>query len=185
MRLLHLVLAIGVAFAWKTKKRHLKKEEEQREEVEGVEEVEEDVEAVEEGVELPLEVVELEAVELELDTIDQWPEDMGPEAMISMSPLNCLRVLTLVVSINLRADERVDAVILTVVSPSNEEVTLFHGGNGGNLKTPLVLAEGEYITFMEAHAGKHKDRTRVKYIKFTTNKGNFIEGGTQCWNGHC
>ncbi|ETI44859.1 hypothetical protein F443_10469 [Phytophthora nicotianae P1569] len=84
-----------------------------------------------------------------------------------------------VLSINLRASERVDAVILTIVSPSGEESTLYHGGDGGELKKPLALAEGEYITVMEAHAGKQKGHTRVKYIKFTTNKGNFIEGGTR------
>ncbi|OWZ02772.1 hypothetical protein PHMEG_00025605 [Phytophthora megakarya] len=84
-----------------------------------------------------------------------------------------------VLSINLRTGERVDAVILTIVSPTGEEATLVHGGSGGDLKTPLALAEGEYITFMEAHAGKHKGHTRIKYIKFTTNKGNFIEGGTK------
>ncbi|POM70916.1 Hypothetical protein PHPALM_12589 [Phytophthora palmivora] len=84
-----------------------------------------------------------------------------------------------VLSINLRVGERVDAVILTVVSPSGEEATLFHGGDVGDLKTPLALAEGEYITSMEAHSGKHKGYTRIKYIKFTTNKGNFIEGGTR------
>ncbi|KAG3149165.1 hypothetical protein PC128_g23459 [Phytophthora cactorum] len=87
-----------------------------------------------------------------------------------------------VLSINLRAAERVDAVILTIVNPSGEESTLYHGGRGGVLKTPLALAEGEYITIMEAHTGKHKEHTRVKYIKFTTNLGNFIEGGT--WMGY-
>ncbi|KAF1795419.1 Jacalin-like lectin domain [Phytophthora cactorum] len=87
-----------------------------------------------------------------------------------------------VLSINLRAAERVDAVILTIVNPSGEESTLYHGGGGGDLKTPLALAEGEYITVMEAHAGKHKERTRIKYIKFTTNLGNFIEGGTRTDN---
>ncbi|POM62236.1 hypothetical protein PHPALM_28637 [Phytophthora palmivora] len=87
-----------------------------------------------------------------------------------------------VLSINLRVAKRVDAVILTVVSPSGEEATLFHGGNGGDLKTPLALAEGEYITSMEAHSGKHKGHTRIKYIKFTTNKGNFIEGGSRTDN---
>ncbi|KAF4139631.1 Jacalin-like lectin domain [Phytophthora infestans] len=84
-----------------------------------------------------------------------------------------------VLSIILRAAERVDAVILTIVNPAGEENTFYHGGFGGVLKTPLTLAQGEYITVMEAHAGKHKGRTRVKYIKFTTNLGNFIEGGTQ------
>ncbi|OWZ08790.1 hypothetical protein PHMEG_00018615 [Phytophthora megakarya] len=82
-----------------------------------------------------------------------------------------------VVSISLRAGERVDSIILTIVNPTGQEVTLFHGGNGGNLIAPLKLADGEYITFMEAHSGKHNDHTRIKYIKFSTNKGNSIEGG--------
>ncbi|KUG01410.1 hypothetical protein AM587_10008854 [Phytophthora nicotianae] len=84
-----------------------------------------------------------------------------------------------VLSINLRAGERVDAVILTIVKPFGGERTLYHGGDGGDMKNPLTLTEGEYITVMEAHAGDHDGSTRVKYIKFTTNKGNFIEGGTR------
>ncbi|KAG3108036.1 hypothetical protein PI125_g12164 [Phytophthora idaei] len=34
---------------------------------------------------------------------------------------------------------------------------------------------------MEAHEDKYaeNDRTRIMYIKFTTNLGNFIDGGTQ------
>ncbi|KAF4044438.1 Jacalin-like lectin domain [Phytophthora infestans] len=87
-----------------------------------------------------------------------------------------------VLSVNLRASERVDAVILTIVNPLGQESTLYHGGGGGDLKTPLALASGEYITVMEAHSGKHEGRTRVKYIKFTTNLGNFIEGGTRTDN---
>ncbi|KAF4031238.1 Jacalin-like lectin domain [Phytophthora infestans] len=87
-----------------------------------------------------------------------------------------------VLSINLRAVERVDAVILTIVNRSGEENTLYHGGDGGELKTPLALDEGEYITVMEAHRGRHYGRSRVKYIKFTTNLGNFIEGGTRTSN---
>ncbi|KAI9984555.1 hypothetical protein PInf_005915 [Phytophthora infestans] len=75
-------------------------------------------------------------------------------------------------SINIRASERVDAVMLTVVSPTGEENTLYHGGDGGDLRTPLDLGEGEYITVMEAHWGKHEGHTRIKYIKFTTNKGD-------------
>ncbi|OWY99922.1 hypothetical protein PHMEG_00028995 [Phytophthora megakarya] len=87
-----------------------------------------------------------------------------------------------VLSINLRTSERVDAVILTIVDSAGEESTLHHGGGGGALKTPLALAEGEYITTMEAHSGKHKGHTRIKYIKFSTNKKNFIEGGTPTKN---
>ncbi|ETO73339.1 hypothetical protein F444_10711 [Phytophthora nicotianae P1976] len=84
-----------------------------------------------------------------------------------------------VLSINLRAGERVDAIYLTILNPSGEETILFHGGHGGTLKTPLVLGKGEYITGMEAHEGKHNKRTRIQYVKFITNLGNSIEGGTQ------
>ncbi|OWY98082.1 hypothetical protein PHMEG_00031245 [Phytophthora megakarya] len=84
-----------------------------------------------------------------------------------------------VLSINLRAGERVDAVMLNIVKPTGGEGPLIHGGIGGDLKKPLALAEGEYIISMEAHNGEHKGHTRIKYIKFTTNKGNFIEGGTK------
>ncbi|ETM44755.1 hypothetical protein L914_10039 [Phytophthora nicotianae] len=84
-----------------------------------------------------------------------------------------------VLSINVRIGKRLDAVVLTIANPSGEESTLYHGGTGGKLKTPLALAQGEYITAVEAHTGDHDGSTRVKYIKFTTNKGNFIEGGAR------
>ncbi|KAG6957615.1 hypothetical protein JG688_00010885 [Phytophthora aleatoria] len=80
-----------------------------------------------------------------------------------------------VLSINLRAAERVDAVILTIVNPSGEESTLYHGGGGGDLKTPLALAEGEYITVMEAHAVHHQ------FGEFYRRRNT--DG--QDWNGHC
>ncbi|POM71216.1 LOW QUALITY PROTEIN: Hypothetical protein PHPALM_12239 [Phytophthora palmivora] len=167
-------------------KQKLKKEE--AAEVEEVEAMEE-----EEVGDMEAEVEAEAVVEVEVE----GQEGMEPEGMMRMSPLNCHPVLTSnfggphgdgfsdetmvksgqkVLSINLRVGERVDAVILTVGA------TLFHGGGGGDLKTPLALAESEYITSMEAHSGKHKGHTRIKYIKFTTNKGNFIEGGTRTDN---
>ncbi|KAI9984544.1 hypothetical protein PInf_005902 [Phytophthora infestans] len=145
--------------------------------------------------EVDAEVVGAEWVAVgEEQRIDQYMQDMEAiEEMEGMKLPLCHPVFTwarnLVVpmvttsptllSIILRAAERVDAVILTIVNPAGEENTFYHGGFGGVLKTPLTLAQGEYITVMEAHEGKHKGRTRVKYIKFTTNLGNFIEGGTR------
>ncbi|OWZ12925.1 LOW QUALITY PROTEIN: hypothetical protein PHMEG_00013835 [Phytophthora megakarya] len=147
-----------------------------------------------------VEQVELGAASLAHETIDLYPEGTVLEVMMRKKLQHCPMVHTSnfggphgygfsdekmvksgqkVLSINLRTGERVDGVILTIVSPTGEEATLVHGGSGGDLKTPLALAEGEYITFMEAHTGKHKDHTRIKYIKFTTSKGNFIEGGTK------
>ncbi|ETL38324.1 hypothetical protein L916_10079 [Phytophthora nicotianae] len=60
-----------------------------------------------------------------------------------------------VLSINVRIGKRLDAVVLTIANPSGEESTLYHGGTGGKLKTPLALAQGEYITAVEAHTGDH------------------------------
>ncbi|OWZ13191.1 hypothetical protein PHMEG_00013530 [Phytophthora megakarya] len=79
-----------------------------------------------------------------------------------------------VLSVNIRAGERVDAVELNIVSPSGEESTLYHGGNGGNLKIPLALATGEYITGIEAHAGNHKDNNETDTAKDGYQLGGFI-----------
>ncbi|POM58926.1 Hypothetical protein PHPALM_36357 [Phytophthora palmivora] len=81
-----------------------------------------------------------------------------------------------VVSVSIRSHERVDAVALDIVLPTGEKNTLYHGGNGGQMNT-TALAEGEHIITMEAHWGKQKGHTRIKYIKFTTTKGNVIQGG--------
>ncbi|GMF37252.1 unnamed protein product [Phytophthora lilii] len=51
------------------------------------------------------------------------------------------------------------------------------GGPHGGSPNTLTLGDGEYITGMEAHYGEKDDHTRIKYIKFTTNKGNTVEGG--------
>ncbi|KAL3664673.1 hypothetical protein V7S43_010422 [Phytophthora oleae] len=82
-----------------------------------------------------------------------------------------------VTSITINAADRVDAVALDVVSPEGNPSTFYHGGNGGD-KNTLTLAEGEYITGMEAHWGKYYRKTRVMYIEFITSAGNIIFGGT-------
>ncbi|KAK1940955.1 hypothetical protein P3T76_007661 [Phytophthora citrophthora] len=46
----------------------------------------------------------------------------------------------------------------------------------------LQLGPGEYITSMEVHSSKNKqtkDHTRVFYLKFVTNAGNSVSGGSQ------
>nr|KAE8924957.1 hypothetical protein PF009_g24818 [Phytophthora fragariae] len=78
-------------------------------------------------------------------------------------------------SISIRAGNRIDGVALEVSDPT--ESTLSHGGTGGSL-TRLHLASGEHITSMEVHWGKKKDRTRIFYLKFQTNNGLSVEGGT-------
>ncbi|RLN57770.1 hypothetical protein BBP00_00007363 [Phytophthora kernoviae] len=79
-------------------------------------------------------------------------------------------------SITIRAEKRVDGVSLEVSDPT--ESTLAHGGTGGTPKK-LQLKSGEYITSMEVHWGKKEERTRIFYLKFKTNKGRSVEGGTK------
>ncbi|ETO75321.1 hypothetical protein F444_09053 [Phytophthora nicotianae P1976] len=55
---------------------------------------------------------------------------------------------------------------------------MVHGGDGGD-KNTLTLGEDEHITGIEAHWGKYYRHTRILYIKFTTDAGNTISGGTQ------
>ncbi|KAI9989541.1 hypothetical protein PInf_019826 [Phytophthora infestans] len=81
-----------------------------------------------------------------------------------------------VVSITIRAGERVDGVALEIAKPKAE--TFSHGGSGGDPKT-LKLGEGEYITSMEAHWGKKNGRTRIFYLSFGTSAGNSVAAGTQ------
>ncbi|GMF51714.1 unnamed protein product [Phytophthora fragariaefolia] len=77
-------------------------------------------------------------------------------------------------SITVRGANRVDGISLTISAPA--PLSFKHGGNGGTDKT-LALADGEYITSMEAHWGQHNAHTRVFYLKFTTNKGNSVSNG--------
>ncbi|KAE9012975.1 hypothetical protein PF005_g9909 [Phytophthora fragariae] len=77
-------------------------------------------------------------------------------------------------SITVRGADRVDGVSLTISAPT--PLSFRHGGNGGSDKT-LALADGEFVTSMEAHWGQHNAHTRVFYLKFTTNKGNSVSNG--------
>ncbi|KAE9035815.1 hypothetical protein PR002_g7367 [Phytophthora rubi] len=78
-------------------------------------------------------------------------------------------------SITLRSGSRVDAVGLTVSAPTS--TTFTHGGTGGTAKT-LTLSSGEYVRSIEVHWGKYNSHTRVFYLKFTTNLGHTLSGGS-------
>ncbi|OWY96395.1 hypothetical protein PHMEG_00033345 [Phytophthora megakarya] len=80
-------------------------------------------------------------------------------------------------SIVVRGNDRVDAVSLDIKNLAGQVSTLKHGGGGGDEET-LALAEGEHITGIEVHWGKYYRKTRVMYVKFTTDKGNTIDSGT-------
>ncbi|KAF1787206.1 Jacalin-like lectin domain [Phytophthora cactorum] len=80
-------------------------------------------------------------------------------------------------SITIRSSDRVDSVCLDVTDRSGQNSQLCHGGDGGDEKT-LELGEDEHIIGIQAHWGKYYRKTRVMYVKFTTDKGNAIFGGT-------
>ncbi|TDH67962.1 hypothetical protein CCR75_005418 [Bremia lactucae] len=80
-------------------------------------------------------------------------------------------------SISIRCGRRVDGVVMDIVAPI--KTTFRHGGEkGGELKT-LTLSPGEYVVAMEIHWAKHDGHTRIFFLRFSTNKGNSIEGGEQ------
>ncbi|KAG6966157.1 hypothetical protein JG688_00006880 [Phytophthora aleatoria] len=78
-------------------------------------------------------------------------------------------------SVTIHAGERAHGVTLEVSGPT--ESTLAHGSTGG---TPQKLAfeSDEVIISMEAHWGKKGGRTRIFYLKFSTNSGRWVEGGS-------
>ncbi|KAG2985908.1 hypothetical protein PC128_g23367 [Phytophthora cactorum] len=84
-------------------------------------------------------------------------------------------------SITIRSSDRVDSVCLGLTDRWGQSSDLCHGGDGGDEKT-LELTEGEHIVKISAHWGKYYRKTRIMYIKFTTDKGNAIFGGTPTEN---
>ncbi|OWY92629.1 hypothetical protein PHMEG_00038293, partial [Phytophthora megakarya] len=79
-------------------------------------------------------------------------------------------------ALTIRAGERVNGVGIKFTDTSGIQTPLYHGGRGGDEKT-LTLGVGEYITGIEAHWGEKGDHTRIKYISFTTNHNNTLNGG--------
>jgi endonuclease/exonuclease/phosphatase family metal-dependent hydrolase len=76
-------------------------------------------------------------------------------------------------SIGIRAGSRVDQVNLTL----SNGTTFTHGGTGGTASS-LALQSGEYISSVYMCSDKYDGHTRVFYIKFTTNLGRTLGGGT-------
>lgn len=81
---------------------------------------------------------------------------------------------TVLNEISIRTGVRVDQVTFLI----NDTTNLEHGGSGGTLST-LSLAAGENITQIEMYKDSYGGSDRVFWIKFTTNLGNTLEGGTQ------
>ncbi|GMF62801.1 unnamed protein product [Phytophthora fragariaefolia] len=94
------------------------------------------------------------------------------------SDLSIVKAGQIVKSITIRTGERVNGVGLQIADAQGVTTDLYHGGGGGNANT-LTLGQGEHVIGIEAHWGEYHSHTRVRYIKFTTNANNTIEGGTK------
>ncbi|KAG1689140.1 hypothetical protein DVH05_002778 [Phytophthora capsici] len=79
----------------------------------------------------------------------------------------------------IRAGKRVDGVGIIHQDSSGNPVTLLQGARdeGGTPQT-LTLGPGEFIKTIEAHTGDKDGRKGISYLKFTTNLGNSVSGGT-------
>ncbi|POM78639.1 Hypothetical protein PHPALM_3808 [Phytophthora palmivora] len=103
------------------------------------------------------------------------PEFGGPHGY-HYSDVDKVRSGHKVTAVTLHTGDRVDSVQLDFMGQDGKMDFFHHGGKGGEKKI-LWLVEGEYITNIEVHWGKHRRHTRVVYMKFTTNLGNTLEGG--------
>jgi endonuclease/exonuclease/phosphatase family metal-dependent hydrolase len=76
-------------------------------------------------------------------------------------------------SIFIRTDSRVDQVGANL----STGVTLAHGGSGGTYAS-LALADNEYVSSAYLCRAPHDGHTRIFYVKFTTNVGRTLTGGS-------
>ncbi|KAG2788571.1 hypothetical protein JG687_00018485 [Phytophthora cactorum] len=79
--------------------------------------------------------------------------------------------------VTIRTGKRVHDIGIIHENLAGEPVTNFVSGRDGDPQT-LTLGPGEYITSIEAHTGEKDGRKRISFIKFTTNKNNYVSGGT-------
>ncbi|HEY4785648.1 MAG TPA: jacalin-like lectin, partial [Bacteroidales bacterium] len=96
----------------------------------------------------------------------------GPHGT-SYNDANSLPDSPKVSSIGIKTGSRVDQVNLTL----SNGTTFTHGGTGGTANS-LTLQSGEYVTSVYMCSGSYSGHTRVFYIKFTTNLGRTLGGGS-------
>jgi endonuclease/exonuclease/phosphatase family metal-dependent hydrolase len=78
-----------------------------------------------------------------------------------------------VTQVSLRAGARVERVGITFANGTS----FAHGGNGGTERS-LTLSAGEHITSVTLQSGQRDGRTRIFYIRFMTNLGRTLSGGS-------
>ncbi|WP_246002245.1 jacalin-like lectin [Allorhizocola rhizosphaerae] len=82
-----------------------------------------------------------------------------------------------VTSVSLRSGSRVDQVSLAQA----DGAVMTHGGTGGTAAS-LTLGTNEYVTQVAIGSGQKDGHTRVFYLRFTTNLGRTLAGGTATAN---
>ncbi|KAK1945587.1 hypothetical protein P3T76_002635 [Phytophthora citrophthora] len=81
--------------------------------------------------------------------------------------------------VTIRAGKRVGGVGIIHQDLSGNPKTLLNGARaGGGKSQTLDLGPGEYIKTIEAHTGEKDGRKGISFVKFTTNLGNSVSGGT-------
>ncbi len=89
------------------------------------------------------------------------------------SDLNTLTATSAPSVLTIRSGSRVDNVGVTLKNGT----TLTHGGTGGTAYS-LTLQSGEYISSVTLNEAQYQGHTRIFYIKFVTNLGHSLSGGT-------
>jgi hypothetical protein len=87
--------------------------------------------------------------------------------------INSVRPAAAASTISLRTGNRVDQVGLTLA----DGTTLSHGGTGGTAQS-YQLRSGEYLTSAYLCRGSYKGHTRIFHVRFTTNLGAGLSGGS-------
>lgn len=91
--------------------------------------------------------------------------------------LGSMRETLKVTRIGLRAGRRVDRIFMDVeVDGSTQRFS--HGGSSGTERT-LTLDADEFVTQLNVHVTRHNGSDRVSYMRYVTNKGRTLEGGSQ------
>lgn len=96
----------------------------------------------------------------------------GPHGT-SFNDVNYIPENPIVTNIGLRAGSRVDQVNISL----SGGITFVHGGTGGTANS-LTLNSNEYVSSVQLCSGQKDGNTRIFYVKFTTNTGRTLSGGS-------
>ncbi|SFP09904.1 Metal-dependent hydrolase, endonuclease/exonuclease/phosphatase family [Amycolatopsis arida] len=108
-----------------------------------------------------------------LDESLRLTDQVGGPHGVPFTDVDRVPVPARVSRVAIRSGERVDAVSTTLA-----DGTVFaHGGSGGTERA-LTLSPGEYLTEITLDTGQKDGRTRIFHVRFRTNLGRVLSGGT-------